>query len=105
MKVVKLIGKKYEEAELEENSKIVRKWLIIKQLRKEELVGKHHNIENCDKVTKEFEEMMEKVDQETKEFYRKYVDENWKETHPIMKNVSAFAKIRPKDGTEFCILI
>ena len=105
MKIVKLIGKKYEEAELEENSKIVRKWLVIKQLRKEELTGKYHNIDDCDKVTKTFEEMINQIDLETKNFYMKYINENWKETHPIMKNVSAYAKIRPEDGTEFCILI
>ena len=105
MKIVKLIGKTYNEAELEENSKIVRKWLVIKQLNKEEIQGKHHNIENCTEVARIYEDLINKADQETREFYTKYINENWKETHPIMKDVSAYAKIRPNDGTEFCILI
>ena len=105
MKIVKLIGKIYNVAELEENSKIVRKWLIIKQLKKEELLGKYHCIENCEEITRIYDDMINKTDSETRNFYTKYINENWKETHPIMKDVSAYAKIRPEDGTEFCILI
>ena len=105
MRVVKIIGKKYEVKELEENSKIVRKWLVIKKLRGEEIVGKHHIIDNWEEVTKIYEEMVSKLENEDKDFYKKYMDENWKETVPIMKDVSAYAKIRPKDGVEFCVLI
>ena len=47
---------------------------------------------------------MEKCDEETKNHYKKYISENWETTHPIMKDVSSFEKIRPKDGVEFCIL-
>ena len=105
MKIVKLIGKRYEVDELEENSKIVRKWLIIKKLKKENLDEKYYTIQNGEEVTKLFEDMIEELDKETKEFYKKYINENWKETFPIMKDVSAYEKIRPTDGTEFCILI
>ena len=105
MKVVKLVGKDYEIGELEENSKIVRKWLVVKKLQKEEIKGKYHEIKNCEEVTNKFQEMMKKESDEVRQFYEKYINENWKETFPIMKDVSAYAKIRPKDGTEFCILI
>ena len=105
MKVVKLIGKRYEVNELEENSKIVRKWLVIKKLKKETLDEKYYTIEDCKNVTKLFNEMIMEVDVETRKFYQDYIDESWKETFPIMKDVSAYAKIRPTDGTEFCILI
>lgn len=105
MKIVKLIGKTYNVAELEDNSKIVRKWLVIKQLKKEDIPGKYHCIENCDEITKTYDEMTSKMSPETRSFYTKYINENWKETHPIMKDVSAYAKIRPDDGTEFCVLI
>ena len=67
--------------------------------------GKYHTIQNCEDVTKAFDDMLKKLDEETKKFYLDYVRENWKETFPIMKDVSAYAKIRPTDGTEFCILI
>lgn len=105
MKVVKLIGKNYEVNELEENSKIVRKWLVIKKLKKEEIRGKYHNIENFEEINKVFDKMINELDAETKNFFKKYINENWKETFPIMKDVSAYAKVRPEDGTEFCILI
>lgn len=105
MKIVKLVGKRYNKNELEENSKIVRKWYIIKQIKKEEIIGKYHEIENVDDISRTYEELMKKTDNETKEFYQKYINENWKETYPIMKDVSAYAKIRPSDGTEFCLLI
>lgn len=105
MRIVKLIGKKYDAEKLEENSKIVRKWLVIKQINKEELTRKYYDIEDCDKISKVYEETISKIDPETRSFYAKYIEENWRETHPIMKDVSAYAKIRPEDGTEFCILI
>lgn len=105
MKVVKLVGKSYNKNELEENSKIVRKWLVIKQLKKEELIGKYHVIEDCNEIEKTFKEMIDKTDENTKRYYQEYLEENWKDTFPIMKDVSAYSKIRPLDGTEFCILI
>ena len=105
MKVVKLVGKKYEIGELEENSKVVRKWLVVKKLQKEEITGKYHEIKNGDEVTSKFKEMLEKENDDTRKFYEEYINENWKDTFPIMKDVSAYIKIRPEDGTEFCILI
>ena len=105
MKIVKLIGKKYEVDKLEENSKVVRKWLIIKKLKQESLVDKYYTIQNEEEVTKLFDDMVAKLDAETREFYMNYINESWKETFPIMKDVSAYDKIRPTDGTEFCILI
>ena len=105
MRIVKLIGKKYDAEKLEENSKIVRKWLVIKQINKEELTEKYYDINDCDEINKLYEETISKIDPETRNFYSKYINENWRETHPIMKDVSAYAKIRPTDGTEFCILI
>ena len=48
--------------------------------------------------------MLMNCSNEEKEHYRKHINENWKDTHPIMKNVSSYGKIRPKDGIEFCIL-
>ena len=47
---------------------------------------------------------MKECDSKTKKHYENYIAENWKNTHPIMKDVSSFEKIRPKDGIEFCIL-
>ena len=105
MKIVKLIGKRYEVNELEENSKVVRKWLVVKKLKKENLDKKYYSIQNIEEVTKLFDDMIAKLDEETREFYMNYIKESWKETFPIMKDVSAYAKIRPTDGTEFCILI
>ena len=105
MKVVKIIGKKYNVTELEENSKVIRKWLAIKQMKKVEIKGKYHIIEDCNEVNKSFNELMETADNVTKKFYQEYINENWKETVPIMKDVSSYAKIRPDDGVEFCILI
>ena len=105
MKVIKLVGKKYDEKELEHNSKIVRKWFIIKQVNKENIEGKYHAIDDCQLIEKTYNELLNKMDAETKVFYEKYLNENWKETFPIMKDVSAYSKIRPSDGTEFCLLI
>ena len=48
---------------------------------------------------------MKKAKPEDRESYEMHVKENWKETFPIMKDVSRFAKIRPKDGVEFSIMI
>ena len=48
--------------------------------------------------------MISKCTKEEKEHYQRYINENWRYTHPIMKDVSSFEKIRPKDGVEFCIL-
>ena len=47
---------------------------------------------------------MQECDSKTRESYMEYINEHWKETHPIMKDVSSFEKIRPSDGVEFCIL-
>ena len=105
MKVIKLLGKKYDVTELEQNSKIVRKWYVIKQINKENIDGKYHVIENHQLIEETYNELIAKTDAETKTFYEKYLDENWKETYPIMKDVSAYSKIRPADGTEFCLLI
>ena len=105
MKVVKLLGKVYNEDELEQNSKIVRKWFIIRQIKKEPINGKYHTIEDCTKINNEYENLFQKLKEEDKNFYEKYLNENWKETFPIMKDVSSFKKIRPEDGTEFCLFI
>ena len=48
---------------------------------------------------------MKKVKSEDRDSYETHVNENWKETFPMMKDVSRFAKIRPEDGVEFCIMI
>ena len=47
---------------------------------------------------------MKECKSEVREHYEKYIEEDWRATHPIMKDVSSFEKIRPKDGIEFCIL-
>lgn len=105
MIIVKLIGKRYDVDELEENSKVVRKWLVLKKLKKEKINEKYYAIQDCTHVTKTFDDMIKELDEEDRKFYNDYIKENWKETFPIMKDVSAYAKIRPTDGTEFCILI
>ena len=43
-----------------------------------------------EEVTKNYEEMINKLGEEDREFYKKYLNENWKETVPIMKDVSAW---------------
>ena len=105
MKIVKIVGKSYNEDELEENSKTIRKWYVIKQLKKEEIAGKYHEIQNVEEIKRTYEKLMTGVDEATRKFYQEYIKENWKETYPIMKNVSSYAKIRPDDGIEFCLLI
>ena len=105
MKIIKILNKTYDEKEIENNSKTVRKWFIIKQIKKEELSEKYYTIENVDKVDSEYKEIIGTISEDTREFYGKYLDENWKETFPIMKDVSRYQKIRPTDGVEFCILI
>ena len=105
MIIVKLRGKSYDPSRLEENSKIVRKWFVIKQIRKEQLHGKYHVIEDCEEVIESYNQIINTVSTETKSFYDTYLNETWKETYPIMKDVSSFEKIRPCDGTEFCMLI
>ena len=105
MIVVKLLGKVYAPNSLEENSKIVRKWYVLKQIRKEKIEGKYHVIKNCSQIEEEYNKVINTVSNETKLFYETYLAENWKETYPIMKDVSSYEKIRPCDGTEFCLLI
>ena len=90
---------------MEVNSVIIRKWLACKQMEKVEIQGKYHTIEDAGVVEKKFEEMIKKVGTEDKRFYEEYIAEDWKNTFPIMKDVSSFEKIRPEDGVEFCILI
>ena len=48
---------------------------------------------------------MKTIKPEEKVGYEKHVSENWKDTFPIMRDVSRFEKVRPEDGIEFCILI
>ena len=105
MIVVKIQGKLYKPDEIERNSKIVRKWFILKQINKEEIIGKYHTIENCTKIEEQYIKAIESVNEKDKIFYEKYLQENWKETHPILKDVSSYEKIRPHDGVEFCMLI
>ena len=47
---------------------------------------------------------LQECDEETRKHYEAYINENWEQTFPIMKDVSSFEKIRPKNGIEFCIL-
>ena len=105
MIVVKILGKVYNPDEIEHNSKIVRKWFVLKQVNKERIVGKYHTIEDCTIIEKLYTEAIESVCKADRDFYEKYLQENWKETHPILKDVSSYEKIRPKDGIEFCMLI
>ena len=105
MKVIKILNIKYKSDEIEANSKIIRKWLIIKQVKKEKLIGKYHQIDSIEKVEAEYKEIYGTLSEENQEFYRKYLNENWTETHPIMKDVSRYSKIRPDDGIEFCVMV
>ena len=50
-------------------------------------------------------ENMQKVEPKTRTEYELHVEENWKNTHPEMKDVSRYHKTRPEDGIEFCIMI
>ena len=54
MIVIKLLGKSYDPSELEANSKIVRKWYVIKQVQKTEIIGKYHVIKNCNQVCEDY---------------------------------------------------
>ena len=105
MIVIKIQGKSYDPNEIERNSKIIRKWFVLKQLNKEEIIGKYHTIENCTEIENLYTKAIKSVDEKEKTFYETYLQENWKETHPILKDVSSYEKIRPHDGVEFCMLI
>ena len=105
MKVIKIVGKKYDKKEIEANSKIIRKWYIIKQIDKEEIIGKYHQIINIKEIEDRYHKEMQKADECSKRYYEEYINENMVETYPIMKDVSSFGKIRPDDGVEFCLFI
>ena len=105
MKVIKILGVKYDKNELNANSIIIRKWLICNQIEKKEIPGKYHTISDTNLVEKRYEELIGSVDKGTKKFYNEYLNESWTETFPIMKDVSAYEKIRAKDGVEFCVLL
>ena len=105
MKVIKIIGKKYDKKEIETNAKLVKKWYVIQQINKADLKGKHHEIKNIEGLEKEFAEVMKKLDETSRIFYQEYIDEKWQLSHPIMSDVSRFEKIRPKDGVEFCLYV
>ena len=53
MLVIKIAGKKYLKEELEENSKIVRKWFAVKCMEKFTFADKYYCIENIEAVEKE----------------------------------------------------
>ena len=103
MKVVKIKGKVYQKNEVEKNAKIVKKWFVIQQLNKSTLEEKYYCIEDIEKLEKEYEGALNKLDKEKKKFYEEYMNEAMKETFPIIKDVSSYHKIRPKDGVEYCI--
>ena len=105
MKIVKIIGKKYSPDELETNSKIIRKWLSIAQIKKKDISDKYHQIEDIEAIEKEYETCLSTLNEEQKAYYKNYLAENWKETFPIMKDVSKYERIRPNDGIEFCVLL
>ena len=105
MKVIKIIGKKYDRNEIEANAKIIKKWYVIQQIKKTNLDGKYHEIGNIDHMETEFMTLMKQLNNETRQFYNDYIDEKWQLSHPIMSDVSRFEKIRPKDGVEFCLYI
>ena len=105
MKVIKIIGKEYSPDEIEINSRIVRKWISAAQILKKNIDDKYHVINDIEKVEKEYETCLNLLSEEDKKFYEQYISENWKETFPIMKDVSKFEKVRPKDGVEFCVLL
>ena len=105
MKVIKIIGKKYSPDELETNSKIIRKWLSIAQIKKTDISGKYHQIMNTDAVEKEYKICLGTLNDEQKAYYKNYISENWQETFPIMRDVSKYERVRPNDGIEFCVLL
>ena len=105
MKIIKIIGKVYSPDEIEANSRIVRKWLSTAQILKKNICGKYHEINDIEKVEKEYEACLSTLSEDDKKHYLQYIAENWKETFPIMKDVSRFEKVRPSDGVEFCVLL
>ena len=105
MKIIKIVGKEYSPEEIETNSKIIRKWISIAQIQKKDINEKYHQINNIEEVEVEYEKCLSKLNEQDKKFYTEYLNETWQNTFPIMKDVSRFAKIRPKDGVEFCVLI
>ena len=105
MKVIKIIGKKYSPDELEANSKIIRKWLSIAQIKKKDISDKYHQIMDTAAVEKEYETCLGTLNEELKAYYINYIAENWQETFPIMKDVSKYERVRPNDGIEFCVLL
>ena len=105
MKVIKLVGKEYRKDEVAKNALIVKKWFVIQQIGKKDMSNKYHNISVPENVEIEYNKAIKTCDEQTQKFYTEYINENWKETFPIIKDVSSFDKIRPADGVEFCILI
>ena len=105
MKVIKIVGLSYKSDEVEKNSVIVRKWLIVNQIKDTPIPGKYHRIENVRAVENEYEELIAKADESARNFYKEYLAESWSETFPIMKDVSRVEKMRADDGVEFCILL
>ena len=105
MKVIKLVGKEYHANEVAQNALIVKKWFVIQQILKTDISSKYHEISVPENIESEYTKIIQTCNEETRKFYSEYINENWKETFPIMKDVSSFEKIRPKDGVEFCILI
>ena len=105
MKIIKIIGKEYLPNEIEMNSKVVRKWISIAQILKKDISEKYHHIENVEEVETEYEKCLSKLNEQDKKFYTEYLNEPWQNTFPIMKDVSRFAKVRPNDGVEFCVLL
>ena len=50
MIIVKIIGKKYSKEELQENSKLIRKWFVIQCKMKKDLSEKYYNISENDDI-------------------------------------------------------
>ena len=105
MKVIKIVGKKYDTNEIESNAKVVKKWYVIQQVKKIELSGKYHEIGNIQQIENEYEMILGKMNKADKKFYQNYIEEKWQLSHPIMSDVSRFEKIRPADGVEFCLYV
>ena len=105
MKVIKIVGLSYDSNEVEKNSVIVRKWLIINQIKEVPIPGKYHEIKCVRSVEDEYAKLIAGVSQEARDFYAKYLAESWTEAYPIMKDVSRVEKLRVKDGVEFSILL
>ena len=105
MKIIKIVGIKYNSEEVEKNSVIVRKWLIINQLKNVPIPEKYHSIQCVQAVENEYEKLISEADKDAQNFYNKYLAEPWTSTYPIMKDVSRVEKLRVNDGVEFCILL